>query len=49
VKTIAPGKSRKFLVEFEVLTNAAAVKNTAATIGKIQGGRTTKVNEKPEE
>jgi hypothetical protein len=49
VKTIAPGKSKKFLVEFEVLTDAAVVKKTAAAIGKIQGGRKTKVKEKPEE
>ena len=48
VKTIAPGKARNFLVEVDVLTDAAAVKETAATITEIQGGRKTKVNGQPE-
>jgi hypothetical protein len=48
VKTIAPGKSKKFLVEVGVLTSAAAVKETAVAIGKIQGGKKTTVVQEPE-
>jgi hypothetical protein len=48
VKSIGPGQSKKFLVEVEVLTDAAAVKETAAAIGKIQGSKKMEVNEEPE-
>ena len=48
VKTIAAGKVRNFLVEVDVLTDAAAVKKAAARITEIQGGRKTKVNGEPE-
>ena len=48
MKTIAAGKARNFLVEVDVLTDAAAVKKAAARITEIQGGRKTKVNGEPE-
>lgn len=48
VKTIAPGKAKKFLVEVDVLTDSGAVKKTAAAIGKIQGAKKTVVIETPE-
>ncbi len=46
---IPAGKAKKFLVEVDVLTDEAAVQKTATAIGKIQGGRKTTVNDKPEE
>ena len=48
VKTIAPGKAKKFQVEVDVLTDAGAVKKTAAVIAGIQGSKKTKVNGEPE-
>lgn len=48
VKTIPAGKSKSFVVEVDVLTDAAAVKKSSDAITKIQGGKKTKVNEEPE-
>ena len=48
VKSIGPGQSKKFLVEVDVLTDAAAVEETAAAIGKIQGSKKMEISAEPE-
>ncbi|MCB9767942.1 MAG: aldose 1-epimerase family protein [Candidatus Omnitrophica bacterium] len=49
VPKLKPGESRQFQIAFEVLPDPSSVQKSLEKIKRIQGGKETKVNRKPEE